>query len=351
MSERTTWVEVRRDALEQNFRSVAEHAGVPVCAVVKGNAYGAGLVEAARVFASCGAAMLAVTRLEEARALRDAGVETPILLMMPAPDQSEAVKLGCEITVGSLDDLGALPGDADVHLKIDTGIGRLGVRPGEALEVARAIASRARLRAVWTHFADAAGSGGPGQLTRFTTVVGALRADGIECEAHAANSAALLALPASRFDMVRIGTLLYGQHPIGARAPWATAEAVSWYARVAAVRAVPGGTPVGYGSEWTARADARIATLPVGYVDGFGADPNARTPTVVRATRTLANVAMGKAGRWVAFEGRRAPVVGRVAMHVTTVDVTALPDVAPGSVATLPGRRMMISPSIERIVT
>ncbi len=347
--DRTTWVEVSGEALTRNFQSLARHAHVPVCAVVKANAYGHGLVDTAGTFAEAGARMLGVTRIEEARALRDAGLDRRVLVMTPVPDPGEAVALGCGIVVGDREAIASLPADAEVHLKIDTGMGRLGVRPAEALDAARAIGERANLTGVWTHFADAAGASGLRQLARFREVVEALRSHGIAFTAHASNSSATLALPEARFDMVRVGTLLYGQHPVGARAPWKLHETLRWYARVASVRTLPAGAPVGYGSEWRAPREIRVATIPVGYADGFGVDPNARTPSLQRDARRAASSLLGRTRRVVHFDGREVPVIGRVAMQATTVDVTRLPDVTAGSVARLPARRMLISPAIERV--
>lgn len=352
---RTTWVEVSARALEENFRALATHVGVPVCAVVKANGYGHGLAIAARAFARAGAAMLAVTRIEEARALRDAGIEAPVLVLMPAPDPAEAVKLGCEVTVGSVEEIAALPPAARAHLKVDTGMGRLGVDPNEAAAAARAIAARATLAAVWTHFSNAAGPGGRAQLERFRTVVTTLRHEGLAFAAHAANSPATLALPGSRFDMVRVGTLLYGQNPPGAIAPWPRRETFAWYARVAAVRTVAPGATVGYGSEWTAPRRARLATIPIGYADGFTVEPHARTPSLRETARGLGRAVAGAARREdtraVFFGDRAAPVAGRVAMHAVTVDVTDLPDVGVGTPVRIPARRLMVDAAIERIET
>lgn len=354
MSERSTWVEVAPAALEANLRAVTAHADVPVCAVVKANGYGHDAVIAARAFVRAGAHMLAVTRIEEARALRDAGIEVPILLLMPTPDPGEAVKIGCEVTVGSVEEVASLPAEASVHLKVDTGMGRLGVRPEAARAAADAIAARATLAGVWTHFADAAGSSGRIQVERFAEVIATLRRADMLFVAHAANSAAVITRPDARFDMVRVGTVLYGLDPPGARAPWEKREALRWFARVAAVRELPAGATVGYGLEWTAKRPTRVATLPIGYADGFTLEPRARTETtaetakgIARAVRTA--VRRDTSPRAVFFGDRRAPVVGRVAMQATTVSLEDLPDVEVGSVARIPARRLTINPLIERV--
>ncbi|HVL31977.1 MAG TPA: alanine racemase [Actinomycetota bacterium] len=346
----TTWVEVSVSALQENLRAVARYAGVPICAVVKANGYGHDAAIAARAFVDAGASMIGVTRLEEARAIRDAGVDAPTLIFMPVPDVSEAVALGCEITVGSIDDIANLPAAARVHLKVDTGMGRIGILPDEALDAARAIAGRATLSGVWTHFADAAGSTGAMQLERFRSVVTSLRHAGIEASAHASNSAAILALPGARFDMVRAGTMLYGQDPAGARVPWTMQDTFAWFARVVAVRSLPAGATVGYGSEWRARDAVRVATLPIGYADGFTLEPNARTPSPLAAARKAAGSLRARgAGRSVEFGERRAPVIGRVGMQAITVSLEGLADIHAGSIARVPARRLAVGSHIPRI--
>jgi alanine racemase len=298
--------------------------------------------------------MLAVTRIEEAAELRAAGIGARILILAPVPEPNRAIDLECEISVGSRDQITSLPQRARTHLIVDTGMGRLGVKESEAVDAARAIAARATLASVWTHFADGAGRSGHGQLARFGSVVRALRATGISAPTHASNSAATLALPDARFDMVRVGTLLYGQDPPGARAPWKPRDPFAWYARVIAVRNVDAGATVGYGSEWRAPEPTRVATLPVGYVDGFVLEPAARTESVKETARAAARIAaratgMRRSPRVVYFGERLAPVVGRIGMQLVTVDVSGLAEVAEGSIARVPARRLVVNPSIERI--
>ena len=351
--DRSTWVEVDVSALKHNFGLVSEHAGVPVCAVVKANGYGHDLVIAARAFAR-EAAMLGVARIEEARALRAAGIDARIFIMAPVPDVQEAVSLDCEISVGSAEQIAALPSGARAHLIADTGMGRLGLQVTEVPDAAHTIAARATLASVWTHFAEAAEALGKEQLMRFEGLVHAMRTVGITAPVHASNSAGLIALPGARFDMVRVGTLLYGQNPPGATPPWTPRDPFSWYARVIAVRTIPAGATVGYGAEWQAKNQSRVATLPVGYVDGFMLEPAARSESAKQSARMVARVVARAAGlkespRAVFFGERRAPVIGRIGMQLVTVDITGMSDLEEGSIARVPGRRLLVDPSIERI--
>ena len=362
---RTTWVEVSRGALQRNIAAVRGHAGTSVCAVVKANAYGCGLVESATVLHRAGARMLAVTRVEEAREVRDAGVAAEILILAPPPREllSEVMAMNCAVALGDGADVETYASAARaarrpgrVHLKVDTGMGRLGVRPEHAPGVAQRITSSEdlALEGVWTHFADAAGESGRRQLERFLAVRGALARYAPRAILHAANSAATLALPPARLDMVRVGTLLYGQDPPGTRAPFPLADAFAWHASVVAVRDLPAGATVGYGSEWRAKEPARVATLAVGYADGFGIEPIARSESLTEAARRggrVAAVALGRrqSPRFVWFGDRKAPVVGRIAMQEVSVQVDGIPGVAVGSVARLPARRLLVGAHIERV--
>jgi alanine racemase len=362
---RTTWVEISRGALQKNYAAVKRHAGTAVCAVVKANAYGAGLVETASIFHRAGARMLAVTRVEEARELRDAGIAADILILAPPPRQllAEAFAMNCAVALSDGTDVDPYAESARtagrpgrVHLKVDVGMGRLGVRPEHALGVASRIVASPdlALEGVWTHFPDAAGETGRRHLERFLSVRGALGRYAPRAILHAANSAATLALPASRLDMVRVGTLLYGQHPVGAQAPFPLAESFSWHATVVSVRDLPAGATVGYGSEWRAKVPTRVATLPIGYVDGFSLEPSARSESIVEAAKAggrIAAVALRRreTKRFVWFDSEVAPVVGRVAMQETTVSLEDIKGVKVGSIARIPARRLLVGPHIERV--
>jgi len=361
----STWVEISLDALRSNFDALARFAGVPVCAVVKSNAYGHGLVPVARAFADAGARMLAVTRWEEARELRSGGVRAPVLLLTPISIDaaSEAIALDVSLCVSSADEIDGLAAaarasgrTAQVHLKIDTGMGRLGVRPRDAVDVARRIHETPELAldGVWTHFAAAGTPPGERQLHRFESVRRELGKYAARALVHAANSAATIAMPASRYDMVRVGTALYGLDPPHVRVPFPVRDPFTWYARIVSVRTVEPGDTVGYGSEWRASRRTRVATIAVGYADGFGVEPAARTETLPEAAKAGARAALVAAGRRpspraVTIAGKRAPVVGRISMQQATISVDGIEGVRAGDVAVVPARRVLVSPSIARV--
>jgi alanine racemase len=224
-----TWIEVNLSAVEENVRQLRTIAGVPIMAVVKANGYGHGAVEVSRAALAAGSSWLAVSCAEEALVLREAGIAAPILVlgMVTAQEADEAIAAGLSLTVYCRESVelystraAALGRSVCVHLKVDTGMGRLGTLPGEpTLTLARTIASRPsmHLEGVFTHLA-CADEENPAptesQLAYFNSTLEALQAIGIRpAWVHAANSAATLAFPQARYNMVRDGLAMYGVHP------------------------------------------------------------------------------------------------------------------------------------------
>ena len=300
-------------------------------AVVKANAYGHGLVQVAKTALQNGADWLGVAIPEEGEALREAGVEAPILVLGAVTERGAEASVRNRLTqtvfdaerVGMLEEAAKRLGmTADAHIKCDTGMGRIGVRTKEEQQsVLKAIeaAPHVRLTGAFTHFADADGSSDAyslGQIEAFSRMV-ALLPKGILI--HAAASAASLRYPQARFDMTRQGISLYGCAPIK-EAP-ALQPALSWHTEIVYVKDLPSGACVSYGCTYRAEKAMRVATLPVGYGDGYH--------------RALS----GKA--FVLIGGKRCPVIGRVCMDQIMADVT---DIAPenlflGAPAVLLGRQ------------
>jgi len=321
------WAEIDLDALAHNVRRAVRLAGpARVMAVVKANAYGHGALPVARTALAAGAAWLGVARAGEGAHLRRAGIDAPILVFgLVAPAQVPTVlDLGLTPAVFDLEQAALwanLGHRAGVHLKVDTGMGRLGFspeRPEEILQAARM--PGLRLKGVFTHFATADGPDlayAAWQLERFLDVIRLLRDAGhTGFIAHAANSGALLNLPRARLDMVRPGIMLYGYHPAGKPDP-DLRPVMSLKARVAQVKAVPRGSRVGYGSTHVTPEATVIATVPVGYADGYSRLLSSRGEILIR--------------------GRRAPVVGRVCMDMLMADVGHIDGVQTGDVAVLYG--------------
>jgi alanine racemase len=332
---RRTRVEVDLAAVVENARAVRAITGVQVYAVVKADAYGHGAIAVAQALSRANAASgFAVSLVEEGVALRDAGVTAPVLVMGPSQHGGEDEMIDATLTpvIASDDDVAAL-GDAirrkggviEAHLKIDTGMGRLGVPVERAGEVARD-AANAGLRVVglMTHFA-CADSDDPAdkhsmtrhQLERFADADRAVISAGAPIQVrHAANSSGALLFPASRFDLVRAGIALYGngRWPAGA----AHAQAMRLVTEVAQIRTIPEGGSVGYGATWRAARETRLAILPLGYADG------------------LPRRASGQAQ--AAIRGIRVPLVGVISMDIAIADVTDAPQVTVGDAAVLLGK-------------
>lgn len=345
---RPTWAEVDLDALASNFRVVRRHvgAGVKVLAVVKADAYGHGAAECARRLEAEGADWFGVASPEEGVGLRRAGVARPVLTFGGFWEGQAEVCIGERLVpavyrldmVAALDEAARAAGVvADLHVKIDTGMGRLGVRYEEAAEFASRLAGfkNVRVDGLLTHFAVADEPERlcftDDQVKRFRDAVEAFRAHGHRpAHEHMANSAATFACPQTWGNMVRPGGVLYGLWrdvlPAGSRDP-GLRPVMTVRSRITLLKRVRRGETLGYGCTFEASRDMMVATLPVGYHDGY--------------MRALSN-----RGR-VIVRGKYAPVVGRVSMDLTLVDVTDVPGAAEGDVMTLLGTDAALAVPVE----
>lgn len=334
---RRTRVEVDLAAIVSNARTVRSLTGTDVCAVVKADGYGHGAVAVARALSAARAvAGFGVSLVEEGVLLRDAGVTAPVLVMGPSQHGGEDDMVMAELTpvIASADEVAPLAAVArrrsrtiEAHLKVDTGMGRLGVPPEDAPEIA---VSAARggivLVGLMTHFAcaDTDDPGDPqsmtrDQLRRFAEVDRAVTAAGAPLRVrHAANSSGALWFPEARLDLVRTGIAIYGngRWPDDVAVP--RQSAMRLVTEVAQVRTIAAGSSLGYGATWRAARTSRVAVLPLGYADG------------------LPRRASGRA--FAAIRGRRVPLVGVISMDIAIADVTDLPDVTVGDAAVLLGR-------------
>lgn len=322
-------------AIAHNLGCVKERLapGVQAMAMVKADGYGHGIVPVARRLAAAGATWFGAATPGEARALRAAGLDQGVLLLSPVTDAAVITEL-CELNVAlvatdaaSVDAYLAadLPRPLRLHLKVDTGMGRLGLPWGRSAEVATKIAGERRLEleGVWTHFTDAdtpSRDATLAQLEAFELALAALARHGVDVPLrHTANSAATLAYPEAHYDMVRPGIVLYGHYPSEAVAAVEPRlrPAMRLSAPVTFVKPVGAGTGVSYGRLWRAPADTRLATVRIGYADGY--------------PRLLTGVG------WASVRGVRCEVVGRVCMDQLLLDVGATADVRVGDRATLWG--------------
>jgi alanine racemase len=332
---RRTRVEVDLDAVVRNARTVRGITGNGIIGVVKADAYGHGAVAVAQALERAKAANgFAVSLVEEGVALRAAGITSPVLVMGPSMHGGEDDLIEQKLTpvISSAEDLASLA-DAvkrtgrtvEAHLKVDTGMGRLGVALDDVGELsAHAKTSGVALVGLMTHFAcaDTDDPSDPecmtyGQLDRFAQAEAIARTSGAPIRVvHAANSSGALLFPEARFDQVRTGIAIYGngRWPDGVE----HVQAMRLVTEVAQLRTIPIGGTVGYTAAWHADRVTRVAVLPLGYADG------------------LPRRASGKAQ--VAIRGKRVPLVGIISMDIAIADVTDIPDVAVGDAAVLLGR-------------
>ena len=320
---RPTWIEVDRDALANNVRKLRRRlaSGTRLMAVVKANAYGHGAVETTRVLLRAGADACAVATLSEALELRDGGITAPMLVLGYTPPHQAGEAAQRDVTLTLYDgesalacaSCGAIGADAPlkVHVKINTGMNRLGVDPGEAVALLDALGKIPSLvvEGIFTHFATSDEfdrSHAQHQLDIFREVLALLEVNDLRPPvAHAANSAAILTMPDTHLDMARAGIALYGLDPDPDQCtlPDGFRPALAWKSTVSQVRVLKQGDAVSYGREFIADRPMPVAVLPVGYADGFPRRPHTWEYALVG--------------------GQPSPILGRVCMDQTVVDVTA----------------------------
>ncbi|MGC2473999.1 MAG: alanine racemase [Candidatus Sulfotelmatobacter sp.] len=341
---RPTWADVSLTSLRQNFRTVQKHVGtgVTICAVVKADAYGHGAVECSRALEAEGARWLGVTSLDEAIPLRDAEIRAGILLMTGfwRGEENEIVRLHLTPTVWepwqieSLDKAAAALGVAQhsIHLKVDTGMGRLGVALDQLPKVLAALSAAKHLsvEGLSTHLASSEVMDAPSvaeQQKGFETATRMVREAGLEPRfVHMANTGAVISRRDTWNTMVRPGVALYGYYlPFqragrtvsGGTLRLAVKPILTWKTRILSLRDFGPNQALGYGATYVTKAPAHVAVLPVGYADGFN--------------RQLSN-----RGRVILRE-HYAPIVGRISMDLTLVDVTGIPGVSLGDEVILLG--------------
>ncbi|MHB8073537.1 alanine racemase [Desulfosporosinus fructosivorans] len=369
-----TWIEVDLDAVVENYQEIVKHlrSESRCMAVVKADAYGLGAVEVARALARTGCEAFAVTRVEEGLILREHGIEGLILVLGPTTKEEwpQAIAAQLQLTLSELSSIVELnetcsdlelehPTLAQVHLKIETGMGRTGFRFSELEELTLGLkkAPHLQVAGVYTHFARAALKDKGytlGQYERFTSCIARLEELGIHPTwKHVCNSAAFLDYPEWHHDFVRIGTLLIGHYPgqgfsgkLKLNDPWVAKS------RVVHLRKVPKGTYVGYQGIYRTKTDTQLAVIPVGYADGFGIAPHF-TPQgwvdflkiVIKNFAALFGVFIGI--EQVELKGKAVRVAGKIGMQLTVIDVGIL-NCALGDEVEIPLRRTLANPRIPR---
>lgn len=364
------WIEVDLSKLAHNFRLIRQAlpAEVKLLAVVKADAYGHGLVPVGRLFAELGADYLGVTDIAEGEALRQAGVTVPILVFAPfLPEElSRLVAADLTATLSNLTQLRALAEqklDFSAHLKLETGLGRTGFKPGEELREAITLLAdqpQITVQGVYTHFATAMWSDDryvKEQLTLFDQGVQQLAAAGYAgLIRHAANSAAMMKYPQARLDMVRAGTILYGQEGEAYQKQLGGTLEDGWSlkARVVALERLPKGHGVGYERAYITKRPTTVAIVPVGYSHGVGVEPVLRTKRLKDALKSVAKTMLRYVDHprmrvYVTGRGKKMPILGKVAMQLLMADATDVPDLAVGDVVTVPARRTTINGTLPKV--
>lgn len=331
INEHLTWVDVDLGAITSNIHQLRQIAAADVMAVVKANAYGHGMTAVAHTAERAGAAYCAVARIGEGETLREDGIQIPIHVMGPSLEGRfrSAIEHQLELTLFQPEQVQPLRNaaratgqTARVHLKVDTGMNRIGAQPEEALQMLQQLAAIPEIvvAGIFTHFARA------DELDTTTTEVqensylrflDEVEANGLRPPLiHAGNSATAITRPRSRFDMVRAGVSMYGLHPSHEiRLPDVFRPALTWKTQLRQVRTIPAGQGISYGHIYHTRKDERIGVIPVGYGDGW--------------RRTDSNI--------VLLDGQRVPVVGRVCMDQCMLQLDAIPDAAVGDDVVLLG--------------
>lgn len=333
---RSNVAEIDLDALTHNYNQVKGIVGrdVAVAPVVKADAYGHGAVMVSTRLERAGADMFAVAFIEEGIELREAGIKAPILLIgATLPDDSEYImRWNLTPVVFNIEQIDALDISAKrsdrrvkVHIKVDTGMGRLGLPPEDLPRFVKEILERKNIiiEGIMTHFAEADIEDmefAIRQLKIFKEALDKLKLNRFDPPiVHAANSAAIICLNEAHFNMVRPGLMLYGSYPSDKAGDISLKRVMSLRSKVVQVKRTPAGRSIGYGRSFTTKRDSLIATVPIGYADGY--------------SRRLSN-----RGR-VIIKGKIAPIVGNVCMDMTLVDVTDHQKVCVGDEVVLIGRQ------------
>jgi alanine racemase len=339
-----TWIEISKSSLENNIQQLRKIIGKKtlLCPCVKANAYGHGLIETSKIFLNAGADWLSVNSVYEAQALRNAGIKEPLYILgyVPLDSIKLAIGLDCRLVVYNHETLNAVSSactkkdnTAKIHLKVETGTNRQGIlyKDLKAFSQNARTFNNIEIEGLSTHFANIEDTTDHSyaelQLKRFTDAASSLKEAGINIPIlHCANSAATILFEKTRFNMVRPGISCYGMWPSSEtydayiheiKNGFKLTPALTWKAKIAQVKSIPAGDPVGYGCTYKTEKDTKIAIIPVGYYDGYD---------------------RGITNGHVLINDQISPVRGRVCMNIIMADITGIPNVSTEDEAVLIGR-------------
>ncbi|MEL7567120.1 MAG: alanine racemase [Dehalobacterium sp.] len=370
MQDFVRWIEIDLDAITYNFHQIRQFVPeqVKIMSVVKADAYGHGAVQVAEALAGAGTDMFAVTTVEEGIELVNGGVRLPILIFTPMlPFQVETVMKHQLIpTVDHVDSLEALAKWAEksgtrvrFHLKVESGMGRTGITAADLPNLLQKLNqySGVLMGGVYSHFATAMmkeKSYAQKQLAQFLQMVKEIKKETKEIGlTHIANSAAILDLPDTYLDMVRVGTLLYGQYPSSyVSRPFDLKDPWQMKGRIVSVKKLAPGHSVGYGRDYMVKKPLEVGVVPVGYADGFGVLPHTRPAKAYDLVKSTAKIFSHMLGvvspNYVLYGKDRLPVIGRIGMQLSMIDITGQ-NIGVGTEVKIPIRRTTSGARLPRI--
>jgi len=339
-----TWIEISKSSLVNNIQQLRKIIGQKtiLCPCVKANAYGHGLIKTSKIFLNAGADWLSVNSVYEAQALRDANIKAPLYILgyVPLDSIDLAIKLGCRLVIYNHETLNAVSSasaktgnPAKIHLKVETGTNRQGILYKNLKAFVQNIKTfnNIEIEGLSTHFANIEDTTDHSyaelQLKRFTEAAASIKEAGIDVPIlHCANSAATILFKKTRFNMVRPGISCYGMWPSSEtydayiheiKNGFKLSPALTWKAKIAQIKTIPAGDPIGYGCTYKTKKDTKVAIIPVGYYDGYD--------------RSIIN-------GHVLINDQIAPVRGRVCMNIIMADITDIPEVKMENEVVLMGR-------------
>jgi alanine racemase len=362
------WIQIDLDAVIHNVTAVKTllRPETRLMAVVKADAYGFGAVDIARAVIDAGADMLGVTTLDEGVELRDRGIEAPILVFVPfLPGEAEIAARHCLTgtvdSVNTFKDVYAERGiHGKIHIKLNTGMNRFGMDPGEVADCLRLAGSLPGLEVegIYTHLATTPESNPSFMEKQFNVFCGVTKSleeqNFILPIKHICNSAAVLTMPQMHLDMVRVGNLIYGQMPSSAKAKIQLQDPWKAHARILRVREVLPGETVGYGCDFKARQKATVGIIPVGFADGLDIAPQFKPKGIKDLLKMLAKTVLSFFGKRMGtplavMAGRPLKIVGRIGMQVAAVDLTGIDRVQSGDTVQVFLRRTTASSRLPRV--
>lgn len=365
------WIEISVAAIENNLREIQSHldAGTRLIAVIKANAYGHGAVETARILSGLGVDYFAVSFLEEALQLREAGIQASLLVFSPVIGEAgmrEAIANRLTLTIASESDRQLVEAGCTetgqavkIHMKMDTGLGRFGLNEEQALAVMEKIrvCSCIEIEGIYTHTADPSSPRlAEKQFQCFLQMIDRLEQTGARFPIkHIANSTIFLRSPYMHLDAVRIGTLLSGQHPVGDFVQrLQLQDPYTFKSQVISVRDLPRGTRLGYYGTHRLKKDAQIAVVPVGFHDGLALEVANKPTGFWDMFKKLAKIALGFFGWpgqeiYITIGGVNCPVRGKVFMQMALVEIPPGMEIAVGDEVVVPVRKTLAANDISRV--